>query len=135
MYFYIAFMLLYSILILFWGKICKTNKITINAAENMIDETGILATIEELSSDKYKGRLAGTEENELAAQYLVDHFKKIGLVSSPKLENYVQKYYTQVQIIKNEPVLQLEDKEGNVVKSFKYVENFVIRALWARPRI
>lgn len=110
------------------------NSTAINANERLIKETRILETIKELSSDKYKGRLAGTEENEKAAQYLAQCFEKVKLESPEGLDNYIQKYTTKVQIIKNEPVLQLEDKDGKVIKKFKYTENFVIRALSNKTR-
>ena len=35
--------------------------------------------VQELSADKYKGRKVGTDENKLAAEYIIKRFKEIGL--------------------------------------------------------
>lgn len=94
-----------------------------------IDAENIFSIVKELSSEKYMGRLTGTKENEAAAQYIADKFKEIGLVNPEKLDNYMQNYSTQVLIIEEKPIMQIEDKDGNVVKSFKYQENFLFRAL------
>lgn len=107
----------------------------INAREDIIDEENILSIVEELSSEKYKGRLVGTEENKMAAEYVAAKFKEIGLENPEGLENYMQYYSTQVLIIKDEPIMQLEDAEGNIIKSFKYFENFLFRALSSYPSI
>ncbi len=51
--------------------------------------------IRELSSEKYTGRLTGTE-NILAVNYIVNNFKEIGLDYPQGLEDYKQ-FYTQKQ--------------------------------------
>lgn len=35
--------------------------------------------VQELSADKYKGRKSGTAENKLAAEYIINRFKEVGL--------------------------------------------------------
>lgn len=94
-----------------------------------IDEENILSIVKELSSEKYKGRLVGTQENEMAAQYIAEKFKEIGLESPKNIDNYMQKFSTPVLIIDEEPIMQIEDMDGNVIKSFEYQENFLFRAL------
>jgi hypothetical protein len=94
-----------------------------------IDAENIYSIIKELSSEKYLGRLAGTKENEMAAQYIADKFKEIGLESPEKLINYMQDFTTQTLIIEEKPVMQIEDKDGNVVKSFEYQKDFLFKAL------
>lgn len=106
-----------------------------NADEDIINEENLLSIVKELSSEKYKGRLVGTKENELAAQFIVNQFKKIGLESPKGLDNYIQNYPTQVMLINEEPIMQLEDKDGKIVKSFKYSENFLFRALSSSSEI
>ncbi|MBC7914983.1 MAG: M28 family peptidase [Pyrinomonadaceae bacterium] len=39
----------------------------------------LLTDVKELSSDKYKGRKTGTKENKMAAEYITNRFKEIGL--------------------------------------------------------
>ncbi len=107
----------------------KQESISNYANIDNIDEENLLSIVKELSSEKYKGRLTGTKENKMASQYIADKFKEIGLESPENLNNYMQDYTTQVLIIEEEPVMQIEDKDGNVVKSFKYQENFLFWAL------
>lgn len=107
----------------------KQESISRYANIDNIDEENLLSIVKELSSEKYKGRLTGTKENEMTAQYIADKFKEMGLESPKNLNNYMQNYTTQVLIIEEEPVMQIEDKNGNVIKSFKYQENFLFWAL------
>ena len=44
-----------------------------------IRQDNMLKHIEELISDKYKGRMVGTEGNRLAADYICDYFEKLDL--------------------------------------------------------
>lgn len=113
----------------------KQESISNYANIDNIDEENLLSIVKELNSEKYKGRLTGTEENKIAAQYIADKFKEIGLESPESLNNYMQDYMTQVLIIEKEPVMQIEDKDGNVVKSFKYQEDFLFWALSSSPGI
>lgn len=94
-----------------------------------IESDNIMNIIKELSSEKYKGRLTGTKENEMAAQYIADYYKKIGLASPEGLDNYMQKYTQPSVILTDKPVLQVIDKKGKVINDFSYPENFVLRRL------
>lgn len=97
--------------------------------EILIDEENMLRTVEELSSEKYEGRLAGTEGNEAAARYIADAFKAIGLSDPTGLDNYIQRYPQTVITLKSVPRLSIVDEAGKTVREFKYVENFTLRSL------
>lgn len=99
------------------------------ADEKLIDEENMIAEIRELTSDKYTGRMAGTEGNEAAANYIADRFKTIGLSNPKGLENYMQWYPQTVITLKAAPELSIDDAGGESVKEFNYVENFVLRSL------
>lgn len=101
----------------------------INASESIIDENNMMGIIQELTSKKYDGRLAGTEGNELAAGYIADYFKKIGLESPKGLDNYMQYYEQPVINLKSAPTLSIIDKDGKTVSDFKYIDNFTLRSL------
>lgn len=49
------------------------------ASAQRIDRTQLLSDVETLSSDKFEGRKTGTAGNKMAADYIVNRFKKIGL--------------------------------------------------------
>lgn len=111
------------------------NQISSSSIIENVDTENIYSIIKELSSEKYMGRLAGTKENELATQYIADKFKEIGLDSPENLSNYMQYFTTQVLVIEEEPVMQIEDKDGNVIKSFEYQENFLFYTLFSNANI
>ncbi|MEH0155920.1 M28 family peptidase [Limibacter armeniacum] len=58
-----------------------------------IDQNRIKAHLTEISSDAYMGRDTGTEGQKMAANYIRDHFQKVGLESPTALENpYFQSF-------------------------------------------
>ncbi len=65
---------------------------------SLINEERAFETILELTKEKYNGRLAGTQENLEAANYIAKEFEKIGLEYPETLDGYFQ-FYTQKNII------------------------------------
>ncbi|WP_202709578.1 M28 family metallopeptidase [Sporosalibacterium faouarense] len=95
-----------------------------NIEEDSINADNIMYIIEELSSEKYTGRLAGTSGNEQAVEYIVDYFKQIGLQSPEKMDNYTQRFVHGVRIANSTPKLEIKNKDGNVVRQFVYLKDF-----------
>src|SRR4051794_3570703 len=56
-----------------------------------VDSQAMLAHTQVLSSDEYEGRGPGTKGEELTVRYLVDQFRKIGLMPGNTDGTYVQK--------------------------------------------
>lgn len=104
----------------------------VDLSEKNINQENMMRIIEELTSDKYRGRLVGSEGNRLATQYMVDQFKRLGLENPERLDDYMQNYILPTIQLKDKPMLQIVDKEGKVLKDFDYPENFVIRRLSSR---
>lgn len=100
-----------------------------NGDETLIDENKLVSTVAELSSEKYEGRLAGTDGNEAAAKYIADAFKALGLSNPTGLDNYIQRYPQTVITLNSVPKLSIVDESGKTVREFKYVENFTLRSL------
>ncbi len=124
--------LILAVLLLFGcaGKAAASNRQTAwNADEAKIDEIAVLGTVEELASEKYRGRLAGSEGNELAALYIADHFERLGLEKPQGLEDYLQYYRQPFISLKSKPTLQVADKSGNIFMTFDYVKDFTLRSL------
>lgn len=109
------------------GSIGKSAEV--NADEKCIDEDNMMEIVSELASEKYAGRMAGTEGNEAAALYVAERFKEMGLVNPEGLDNYMQRYPQTVITLKDVPKLSITDEAGKTVKVFKYVENFTMRSL------
>jgi len=86
--------------------------------------------IEELASDKYMGRLTGTDGNRMSVDYIADYFNKIGLESPTSLDGYKQPYTQKSIVMESTPVIRLQDKGGNVSKEFNYLFDYRIMTIW-----
>ncbi|OFI05035.1 aminopeptidase YwaD precursor [Clostridium acetireducens DSM 10703] len=75
--------------------------------------------IDYLSSENFKGRLAGTLENEEAASFIKESFKKNNLLPYKKdfYHSFLCKYPCK---IKGNPYLKILDKNNSIVKEFSY---------------
>lgn len=102
---------------------------TASSVQLSLNKDNIMKTVEELTSEKYAGRLAGTVENQMAAQYIADYFKEIGLHAPEGLSDYMQPYVQPTIVLKDSPLLQIVDKKGKVLKDFIYSKNFTLRRL------
>lgn len=108
----------------------SANKSTMaNADEKLINEEGLMKTVGELASEKYAGRMAGTEGNEAAALYIAERFREMGLKNPKGLDYYLQRYPQTVITLKDIPKLAIINAAGEPSKEYKYVENFVLRSL------
>ena len=111
-------------------KIEQVSKVsTAGLKEAEIRQDEMLKHIEELISDKYKGRMVGTEGNRLAEDYIVDNFEKLGLKGPSGIKGYKQYYKQGVILLNQKPLLQILDGTGKVSADFDYVDDFVIRRL------
>ena len=63
----------------------------IKKAMDRIDTNTIRAHIAYLADDKLKGRLPGTEGYQMAVDYVIDQYKKIGLTPAGDNGGYTQK--------------------------------------------
>lgn len=83
----------------------------------------VLKTIEVLSSDKYKGRLAGTLENMDAASFIKEKFQENNLV--PFYDNYYQFFNTNYpNKIEGTPILRVINTKGDIVKEYSYGKDY-----------
>ncbi len=76
-----------------------------------------------LSSDVFKGRMAGTFENVAASSYIKSQFESSGIVplSSTYYENFNVVYPEKIDGL---PYLRILNKSGEVIKSFEYNKDF-----------
>lgn len=95
-----------------------------NLSTKQINTENIMNIIKELSSEKYSGRLPGTDGNSLAVKYIESYFKKIGLETPNELDGYLQVFDQKVRITNSAPTLSVIDKDGNTVTEYKYLEDF-----------
>lgn len=104
----------------------EQNTLFTNIDEKAYDTKNIMNIIEELASEKYKGRLAGTKGNELATNYIANYFKKIGLDYPNDYESYLQYFDQNVIFTYDTPKLEIIDGDGQIDKEYKYIDDFSV---------
>lgn len=86
----------------------------IQQAMNRIDTNTIRSHIAYLADDKLKGRLPGTEGYQLAVDYVVDQYKKMGVAPGGDNGGYTQKLILRRSLLNNKSaVAVLKDAQGN----------------------
>lgn len=80
--------------------------------------------ISELSSEKYAGRLTGTEGNSLAVDFIVDYFASTGIESADFASNYRQNYTQSALLMNSAPKLSLVEADGATVKEYVFLDDF-----------
>ncbi|MCM1991971.1 M28 family metallopeptidase [Oceanirhabdus seepicola] len=93
-----------------------------------IDGDLMISTIKELASEKFDGRLTGTEGNKLATEYIRSEFEELGLETLEGMDGYLQYYDQMVPYLKDIPKINIVNKDGETVKELKFLEDFVVRA-------
>jgi hypothetical protein len=89
------------------------------------NSNNVYNTIKELSSDKYKGRKQGTKENMEAVKYIEEQFKNIGLSPAGEDSTYLRNYSELTKVYNGVAQLELFNKDGKIIKSYKYGEDFI----------
>lgn len=86
----------------------------IKTAMDRIDTNTIRSHIAYLADDKLKGRLPGTEGYQMAVDYVIDQYKKIGLTPGGDNGGFTQKLIIRKSIVENSSATAvLKDKFGN----------------------
>lgn len=79
-------------------------------------------TIKVLSSDEYKGRLAG--ENIMAENYIKEAFKRAGLSPGGDAGSYLQNFNVYVPEVSGSCTLKVFSKDGKIKKEYVYGKDF-----------
>lgn len=93
-------------------------------AEDSFDSSNVYRITKLLSSDKYRGRLAGDRGNIMAGEYIAKYFKSFGLKPAGDNGTYFQKFDIVVPFINGPCSFKVFDNAGNPVKSYKYGTDF-----------
>ncbi|MBA4300675.1 MAG: peptidase M28 [Cyclobacterium sp.] len=87
---------------------------SVKRAMSQTDTVTIRNHIAYLADDKLKGRMPGTEGYQMAVDYVVDQFKKIGIQPGGDPGQYTQKLILRKSVVNNATaVATLKDKNGN----------------------
>ena len=96
----------------------------IKKAMDRIDTNTIRSHIAYLADDKLKGRLPGTEGYQMAVDYVIDQYKKIGLTPGGDNGGFTQKLLIRKSVVDNSSaVAVLKDKFGNT-DSLTFLKDF-----------
>ncbi|MBC6365423.1 M28 family peptidase [Algoriphagus sp. AK58] len=88
---------------------------SIRQAMNQIDTLTIRDHIAYLADDKLKGRLPGTEGYQMAVDYVIDQYQKIGVQPGGDPGQYTQKLFLRKTVVENASAkAMLKDPFGNV---------------------
>lgn len=98
--------------------------------EGIFDENKVYQHIKELSSPKYKGRLAGDEGNKLTLQYIEDYFKNLGIEPAGKNDTYYQYFDTMITHIDLNPYFAIESKDGQIIEEFEMFKDYKFFTYW-----
>lgn len=98
--------------------------------ENIFDENKAYKHIQELSSPKYNGRLAGGEGNKLTLQYIEEHFKKFEIEPLGENDTYYQYFDTMITHIDSNPYFAIQNNDGEVIEEFKMFEDYKFFTYW-----
>ena len=96
----------------------------IKKAMDRIDTNTIRSHIAYLADDKLKGRLPGTEGYQLAVDYVIDQYKKMGITPGGDNGGYTQKLIIRKSTVENNSAVAiLKDKYGNA-DSLVFLKDF-----------
>ena len=122
-------LLLPTILILFtMNLVAQLDYKKIHASVANISSNELLNIVDELSNEKYQGRLTGTPEYLEASHYLINLFKEVGLQPGAQNNSWVQKFAQPYTLIKPDCSLELiipQKKNGLIRKSYSYFDEFM----------
>jgi len=83
--------------------------------------------VKELASDKYAGRLTGTEEYNASAEWVVSHFKKWGIAPAVSKNSFFQAFPIPYTLVFKgcEVYLHLPSKGSAIKKYYQYESEFI----------
>jgi hypothetical protein len=83
--------------------------------------------VKELASDKYAGRLTGTEEYNASAEWVASHFKEWGIAPAVSQNSYFQAFPIPYTLVFKgcEVYLHLPSKDSVIKKYYQYESEFI----------
>lgn len=93
-------------------------------ADNSFDINRVYVMTQELSSDKYRGRLAGDSGNTMAANFIAKEFQSIGLSPAGNKGTYFQSFDVYVPMVNESCTFKVYDKTRKLIKQYTYGKDF-----------
>lgn len=95
----------------------------LGGVRNSFDRHNVSNIVKEMVSERYEGRLAGTEGNILASEYIAKYFKEIGLKGVYDKGSYFQEFYAVVPSIEGDSYFKVFNN-NRLVKEYRYGVDF-----------
>ena len=92
--------------------------------EELLNTDNIYNHIEELSSEKYFGKLTGATGNKLALNYIKKFFEEIGVKPAGVDNTYYQTFSTIVPDIDTNPIFNIKNSNDTIIKEFIMYEDY-----------
>ncbi len=89
--------------------------------DNDFDEISAFALLSDLAND-YQGRMAGTKENQAAAELIGAEFEALGLQAPSG--GYLQPFKAMVPVFGDTFILEVKDSQGTLIKSYRLRKDF-----------
>ncbi len=104
-----------------------TDEQKILQAAHAISSDTLFHYVKELASDKYEGRLTGTEGYNASARWVASHFAKWGVTPVGDNDTYLQSFPNPYTLVFEdcEVSLHLPVKDGTVKKYYRYFDEFI----------
>lgn len=111
-----------SLLVLISILLCSFSIYTYTKLNNF-QSKAVKNNIEYICSDAFQGRLGGTLGNSMAANYIKNEFKTMGLETLSN--SYYQSFETNCpKVLDNTPIFAITDKDGKLIETFEYGINY-----------
>ena len=92
--------------------------------EKVFKENLVFQHIAELASPLYEGRMAGTQGNIMAQEYVIRHFDELGLIPAGDKQIYYQNLQNMMPIENSPAYFRLYDRNGKLVKEYQLHEHY-----------
>jgi len=97
---------------------------TYTAQAKQFEVQRALGDIQMLASSEFQGRETGTPGAKLAADYIADRMKEIGLQPAGEKDTYIQTFPCPWHHLTEVPNLEILDEQGNATETLVYREDF-----------
>lgn len=104
-----------------------TDEQKILQAVHAISSHDLFSYVKELASDKYEGRLTGTEGYNASAEWVAMHFEKWGVTPVGDNDTYFQAFPNPYTLVFEdcEVSLHIQVKDGTIKKYYNYFDEFI----------
>ncbi len=114
-----------TVVVLVWALRSASPMEVYREQARQFDAQRAMEHVRKLTSPEFQGRKTGTPGLQLAARYIADQMREIGLQPGGDEGTYIQTVERSTKHLTAVPRLEILDAQGNVIESLVYREEFV----------